>query len=90
MKKTLLSGLLCVFAFVAAALAGDVIPVDALPKKVTAAVESYFPSAKIVSAKSETKRGRTVYEVHATYRNLLLEIDVNADGQVTEVESKND
>ena len=89
MKKTLLSGLLCGFAFVAPALAGDVIPVDALPKKVTAAVQSYFPSAKIVRP-SETKRGRTVYEVRATYRNLLLEIDVNADGRVTEVESKNE
>lgn len=88
--KTLLAGLSCVFALVAPVLADDDIAVSDIPKNVAASVQGYFPSAKIVSAKTDTKRGQRVYEIRAVYRDLLLEIDVNADGRVTEVESKKD
>ncbi|MBE2181563.1 MAG: hypothetical protein IAE97_13950 [Chthoniobacterales bacterium] len=90
MKKALPSSLLCVLAFAAPALAGDDIAVSAVPKNVAAAVQSYFPSAKIISAKTDTKKDLRYYELRALYRDLLLEIDVTSDGRVTEVESKKD
>lgn len=90
MSKVLLRMVGCLLVLAAAVRAGDDIPVGALPKAVTSAVQRYFPSAKIIKASAGGKDDQTLYEIKAVYRDLILEAEVFSDGRVVKVKSVDD
>jgi hypothetical protein len=82
--------MLCLLLTALAARAGDDIPVDALPRAVTSAVQRYFPSAKIIKASADGDDERTVYKLKAVYRESILEAEVFSDGRVAKFKSVDD
>ena len=89
MIKHLLPLAVCLLFVTSRARAGDDIPVSALPKAVTSAMQTYFPSAKIISAEADEKNDRIRYKLKAVYRELILEAEVFSNGQVSKVKSVN-
>lgn len=89
MIKRFLPVVVCLLVIAAMARAGDDVPVSALPKAVTSAVQTYFPSAKIIKAEADKKDDRIRYKLKAIYRELILETEVFSNGQVLKVKSVN-
>jgi hypothetical protein len=64
------------------------VPLDKIPKKVKAAVESWFPDAKITSAAKEKADEGIVYDIELTHKGRKYEMDIKADGTVIEIEKE--
>ena len=59
-----------------------------IPAPVTAALESYFPGSKAVSAKRDDEDGKVEYEVRIAYKDLQLDVDLAADGKILDVDKE--
>lgn len=64
------------------------VPLDRLPKAVTAAVRQRFPNAELKSAGKEVEGGKTVYEVAIRAGGQGLEVTLTPDGTIVEIEKQ--
>jgi hypothetical protein len=75
-----------------AALAGQAaeqkVPLEKLPKAVTAAVKKRFPKAEMVRAEKESEKGKTLYEVGISDKGKKIEVTVTPMGVITEIEKQ--
>ena len=92
-----LMGRLCFFAvaglagLATVAPAGDKaekVPLDKIPKKILAAVASWFPEAKITSAEKEKGDEGIIYDIELTHKGRKYEMDIKSDGTVIEIEKE--
>jgi uncharacterized membrane protein YkoI len=76
--------------FTAAAVARaddeEKVPLDKLPKAVSAAVKKQFPKAELVGASKETEDGKTVYEVSLKDGDVKADVSLTADGTLLGIE----
>tara|TARA_R100000027_G_scaffold32582_1_gene23862 strand:- start:432 stop:695 length:264 start_codon:yes stop_codon:yes gene_type:complete len=85
MKKALFSialGLL----LTAVSYAGKSVPVTDLPEPVLSTLNEYFPKSTLISAETEKEDGKTVYEVKIKYKDIKLEVETSAEGDILDVE----
>jgi len=61
---------------------------DRLPQKVADAVRERFPGSEMASVERETENGRTVYDVELKQKGRKYEMDIEADGNVLEIEKE--
>jgi uncharacterized membrane protein YkoI len=62
------------------------IPLDKLPKPVTAAVKAKFPDAELKSAAREEADGKTIYEVTLKSKGHVYDVSLTPEGTITEIE----
>jgi uncharacterized membrane protein YkoI len=62
------------------------VPLDKLPKAVSAAVKKRFPAAEVVSASKETEDGKTVFEVAIKDKGQKMDVSLTPEGTITEIE----
>ena len=77
---TLGLGTLCAF--------DDKVPVDQLPKAVTASVMKRFPDAKLVSASKAVAEGKTKFEVTIQDGKMNCDISITEAGIITGMEKE--
>jgi Putative beta-lactamase-inhibitor-like, PepSY-like len=81
-------------AIVVCVLAGSVrageegVPLEQLPKAVTAAVKKRFPMAQTLAAGKETEDGKVTYEVTIKDKDHRIDVSVTPDGTITELERR--
>lgn len=68
--------------------AGEAVPIDRLDAKITDAIKDKFPGAELISAERDTDDGQVKHEVQIRHQNAVWEVDVGADGTITEMERK--
>ena len=61
---------------------------EILPKVVVDAVIAAFPNGTIQGGEMETENGETVYEVEVTVDGKRLEVEIDANGQILEIEDE--
>jgi hypothetical protein len=64
------------------------IPIDRIPEPVMKAVKARLPGAEIRSAEKEVEDAVTVYDLELTCKGRKYEMDVKADGTITEIEKE--
>ena len=64
------------------------VPLDKLPRAVTAAVKAKFPKATLVSASKEQEDGKTVYEVAIKDGGYASDVSVSAEGKILSIEKE--
>jgi uncharacterized membrane protein YkoI len=62
------------------------VPLDKLPRAVSAAVKKRFPAAEVVSASKETEDGKTVFEVAIKDKGQKMDVSLTPEGAITEIE----
>jgi uncharacterized membrane protein YkoI len=63
---------------------------DAVPEKVLEAARNAVPGITFTSAETEIERGVRIYDLNGTADGVAYEIEVDADGNVTEIEKGGD
>ncbi len=66
------------------------VPLEKLPKAVTAAVKKAFSKATLVSALQKKEDGETLYEVTVKENGKRIEITLEEDGEIEEIEKEID
>jgi hypothetical protein len=64
------------------------IALDNVPGKIRAAINDWFPGAKLRSVEKEVENGEVVYDVELTHKGKKHEMDIKEDGTVVEVENE--
>ncbi len=64
------------------------VPLDKLPRAVTAAVKAKFPKAKLVSASKEVEDKKTLYEVSIKNEGQNIDVTVTPEGKIEIVEKE--
>jgi hypothetical protein len=64
------------------------IPLDKVPAAVKDAAIAAVPGLKLVEAEKEIENGTVVYNLEGTVNGVEYEIEVTADGKVTEIEKE--
>lgn len=64
------------------------IPADKLPKKVLAAVKSWFPEPEFTSVTKEATGAKVIYDIELKYKSRKYEMDIKEDGTVVEIEKE--
>jgi uncharacterized membrane protein YkoI len=62
------------------------VPLDKLPKAVSAAVKKRFPSAEMTGANRETEDGKTVFEVAIKDKGQKIDVSLTQEGKITDIE----
>lgn len=62
------------------------VPLDKLPKPVTAAVKAKFPDAELKSAEKEEADGKTIYEVSLKSKGSDYDVSLTPEGTIIEIE----
>ena len=62
------------------------VPLDKVPKAVIDAVKKRFPNAEMTGAEKETEDGKTNYEIAIKDNGTKIDVEVTADGVITEIE----
>lgn len=76
-------------ALVSSAWAGEEkLPLDKVPKEVSAAVAKRFPNAKVTEAAKETEGGKTFYELTFKDKGKNVDVTVTSDGSLTMIEKE--
>jgi hypothetical protein len=70
--------------------ADEDIPLDQVPEAARKAAEGAIPGATFTGAEKETEHGTTVYSISGTAGGKPCEVEVTADGKVTEIEQGED
>jgi uncharacterized membrane protein YkoI len=70
--------------------ADEDIPLDQVPAAAMKAAEGAVPGATFTSAEKETEHGTTVYSIAGTSGGKPCEVEVTADGKVTEIDLEDD
>jgi uncharacterized membrane protein YkoI len=84
-------GAAAIVAFVIPAFAradDEPIPLDKLPKEVTAAIKKKFPDAELVEADKSKEDGKVVYEVTIKFKKTELDVTVTPEGKILSVEKE--
>lgn len=83
---------LAAFAILLAASASladeEKVPLDKLPKAVSAAVKKRFPKAEFVEAAKETEKDKTEYEVTLKEGGKKIDVMLTPDGTITVIEKE--
>jgi len=66
------------------------VPLDQVPDAARKAAESAVPGATFTAAEKEIEHGTTVYSLEGTVDGKPCEVEVTADGKVTEIEKDGD
>ena len=66
------------------------VPLDKLPKAVTEAVKKMFPKAELRKATQEKDDGETEYEVTIKNEGKMIDVTVDADGDIEGLEKEVD
>jgi uncharacterized membrane protein YkoI len=74
------------FSVPAARAAEEKVPLDKLPKPVTAAVKAKFPDAELKGAEKEEADGKTIYEVSLKSKGSDYDVSLTPEGQIIEIE----
>ena len=64
------------------------ISLDKVPKEVMESVKARFPGAEISSVEKETEDGEVVYDFELKHEGRKYEMDIKADGTITEIEKE--
>jgi hypothetical protein len=64
------------------------ISLDKVPKEVMDSVKARFPGADISSVEKETEDGEVVYDFELKHDGRKYEMDIKADGTITEIEKE--
>ncbi len=93
MFRTLPTAALLAIALLAAAVVlraddeDDKVPLDKLPKEVTAAVKKKFPGAELLSAIKDTHdKNKPTYEVTIKFKKQELDVTLTPAGDIVQVE----
>lgn len=87
-RARLLIALAVCFLFTPFAMADEDIAVSELPARATAAIQSKFKGATLLSAERETKKDRVVYEVKIRVGDKEKEVKVTDNGEILKVEDE--
>lgn len=68
------------------ALAGQDIPVAALPPAVKNSLAAHFPKGRPVEAELKRRNDRPYYEVKLRHRDIVIEVEVSPRGQILDVD----
>ncbi|HEX5136679.1 MAG TPA: PepSY domain-containing protein [Planctomycetota bacterium] len=68
----------------------EAVPLDQVPDAARKAAESAVPGATFTGAEKEVEHGATVYSLEGTVDGNPCEVEVTADGKVTEIEKDGD
>ncbi|HEV3415629.1 MAG TPA: PepSY-like domain-containing protein [Pirellulales bacterium] len=68
--------------------AADTIPLDKVPEKIMAAINSRFPGQELKSVEKETENGNVVFDVELTQKGRKYEADIKEDGTILEIEKE--
>jgi uncharacterized membrane protein YkoI len=74
------------FSMPAAWAEEEKVPLDKLPKAVTAAVKEKFPDAELKGAEKEEADGKTIYEVALKSKGHDYDVSLTPDGKIIEIE----
>jgi uncharacterized membrane protein YkoI len=64
------------------------IALDKVPKEVMDSVKARFPGAEVTSVEKETEDGEVVYDFELKHEGRKYEMDIKADGTITEIEKE--
>ena len=68
------------------ALAGQDIPVSALPQAVKNSLASNFPKGRAFEAEIKRRNDRPYYEVKLRHRDVVIEVEVSPRGEILDVD----
>lgn len=68
----------------------EVVPVDAVPAHVKAAALAAVPGLVVTRAEREVEKGVVIYDLEGAAAGVAYEVEVTADGKVTEIEKDDD
>ena len=68
----------------------EAVTLDQVPEAAGKAAEAAIPGATFTSAEKEIENGTTVYSIEGTVGGKECEVEVTADGKVTEIENGDD
>lgn len=68
----------------------EAVPLDQVPEAARKAAESAVPGATFTAAEKEVEHGTTVYSLEGTVDGKPCDVEVTADGKVTEIEHDGD
>ena len=71
---------------VTTALAGQEIPVSALPQAVKNSLASNFPKGRAFEAEMKRRNDRPYYEVKLRHRDVVIEVEVSPRGEILDVD----
>jgi len=71
---------------VTTALAGQDIPVSALPQAVKNSLASNFPKGRAFEAEMKRRNDRPYYEVKLRHRDVVIEVEVSPRGEILDVD----
>ena len=74
------------FSMPAAWAEEEKVPLDKLPKAVTAAVKAKFPDAELKGAEKEVADGKTIYEVSLKFKGSDYDVSLTPEGKIIEIE----
>jgi hypothetical protein len=68
------------------ALAGQDIPVSALPQAVKNSLAANFPKGRAFEAEMKRRNDRPYYEVRLRHRDVVIEVEVSPRGEILDVD----
>jgi hypothetical protein len=84
--KTFLLLTLSLALLATTALAGQDIPVAALPQAVKNSLASNFPKGRPFEAEMKRRDDRPYYEVKLRHRDVVIEVEVSPRGEILDVD----
>ncbi len=67
-------------------LAGQDIPVSALPQAVKNSLAANFPKGRAFDAEIKRRNDRTYYEVKLRHRDVVIEVEVSPRGEILDID----
>jgi uncharacterized membrane protein YkoI len=83
---SVIAGLGLIVVAASARAADEKVPLDQLPKPVTATAKSKYPSAVITAAVKEVEDGKTTYEVTLKDKGDSIDLVIKPDGTLVAIE----